>query len=182
MEQEKEVQSSYHLTEVNPPETGQGPVDYVNIIQEGFLLPHFSLSDSSGNKFVLKDLIGTKNIILVFLHRSDCFCTAFFLEELQANLAEMKSYNAVAAAVSVEHPKLISKFASRLKLEFPVLCDRDQTAVRLYAVFDRDPVRGEAHPAIYLADLQGVIKQKQVSLQHADKLSLPALLERLKEI
>ncbi|MCI0531426.1 MAG: redoxin domain-containing protein, partial [candidate division Zixibacteria bacterium] len=116
MEQEKEVQSSYHLTEINPPETGQGPVDYVNIIQEGFLLPHFSLLDSSGNRFVLKDLIGKKNIVFVFLHRFDCFCTAFFLEELQANLAEMKSYNATVAAVSVEHPRLISDFASRLKL------------------------------------------------------------------
>ncbi|MCI0532035.1 MAG: peroxiredoxin family protein, partial [candidate division Zixibacteria bacterium] len=99
-----------------------------------------------------------------------------------ANLAEMKSYNATVAAVSVEHPRLISDFASRLKLEFPVLSDRDQDVIRLYTVFDRDLARGQPHPAIYLADLQGVIRQKQISLQHADKLSFPSLLERLKEI
>lgn len=182
MSQEKEVQSSYFLTEVREDPAGKGGVDYANIIQLGFLLPHFVLPDAFGKDFVLKQQIGQHNIILTFLHRADCSCTQPFLKSLQKSLPEIQAHNGLLAAVSIDHPKILTNLIRELQIEYPILYDPDQTAIRLYTVIDRDSVRQEPHPAFFSADLEGVIRHKEISLAHADALSLPALLERLREI
>jgi len=182
MAQEKEIQSSYFLTEVKRDPKGKGEVDYVNIIQLGFLLPHFTLSDAFGKEFSLKRQMGTHNLILTFLHRRDCFCTGPFLKTLQAYHPEIQAHNGQLIAVSIDHPRLLVNAIRELQLEFPVLHDPQQTAIRLYTVFDRDSARQEPHPSFFLADSEGVIRHKEVSLAHADKLSVPVLLQQLKDL
>lgn len=182
MAQEKEIQSSYFLTEVKEDPFGKGKVDYANIIQLGFLLPHFTLSDAFGKEFRLKEQIGKHHLILTFLHRTDCFCTKPFLKTLQKHYDQIRAHGGSLIAVSMDHPKILSSLIREMQLEFPILCDPDHSAIRLYTVFDRDSTRKEPHPAFFLADGEGVIRHKEVSLGHADKLSLPAVLERLKEI
>lgn len=180
MAQEKEIQSSYFLTDVKEELLGKGEVDYVNVLQLGFLLPHFTLSDFAGREFSLKDQIGKHHIILAFLHRADCSCTKPFLEALQKNLTEIKVHNGLLVGIGVDHPIILSGLVKSLGLEFPLLYDPEQTAIRLYTVFDRHSVRKEPHPALFLADTEGVIRHKEVSLSHADELSPVPLLSQLK--
>jgi peroxiredoxin len=182
MAQEKEVQSSYHLTEVKTDPLGQGRVDYLNIIQPGFLLPHFTLPDGFGKDFVLKQYIGRHHIIIAFVQRADHPGTRPFLKLLQEKLPEIQSHNGLLTAISVDHPKIVAGLVQELRLEFPLLTDVNQTAVRLYAVIDRRSVRQEPHPALFLADLQGVIRYKQVGLEGTNQLSFSPLLLRLREI
>ena len=182
MAQEKEIQSSYYLTEVKTDPLGKGGVDYANIIQLGFLLPHITLPDAFGKEFTLKQQIGRHNLILAFLHRLDCSCTRPFLEKLKQHLGEIQAHDGQLVAVSIDHPRILVNLIRQMQIEFPVLYDAERTAIRLYTVIDRDSVRQEPHPAFFLADTLGVIRHKDISLEHADRLSIPALLNTLKEI
>ncbi len=182
MAQEKEVQSSYSLTEVRESPEGKAELDYANIIQPGFLLPHFVLPDAFGKEFVLKQHIGQHNIILTFLHRLDCPCTRPLLSQLKQHYPEILAHNGILAAVSIDHPRLLVPAIREMRIEFPLLYDAQQTAIRLYTVRDRDSVRKEPHPAIFLADTLGVIRHKDISLGHAEQLSIPSLLNALKEV
>jgi peroxiredoxin len=182
MAQEKEIQSSYFLTEVKQDPQGKGEVDYVNIIQLGFLLPHFTLWDAFGKEYSLKKQIGTHNLIIAFLHHLDCACTGPFLKTLKEHLPMIQAHHGHLITISIDHPRLLAKAVRELQLEFPVLHDSQQTAIRLYAVLDRDAVRQEPHPALFLADTEGVIRHKEISLAHADKLSFPVLLQQLKDL
>ncbi len=182
MAQEKETQSSYFLTEVKPDPLGKGGVDYANIIQLGFMLPHFTLPDAFGKELLLEQLIGRHNLILTFLHRIDCSCTKPFLEKSKQHLGEIQAHNGQLVAISIDHPRILVNCIREMQIEFPILYDAEQMAVRLYTVIDRDSVRQEPHPAIFLADTLGVIRHKDISLGHADKLSISALLDNLKEI
>ena len=182
MAQEKEIQSSYYLTEVKSDPLGKGEVDYANIIQLGFLFPHFTLPDAFGKEFSLKQQLGRHNLILTFLHRIDCSCTKPFLENLKQHLGEIQAHNGQLVAISIDHPRILVNLIRQMQLEFPILYDAEQMAIRLYTVIDRDSVRQEPHPANFLADTLGVIRHKDISLGHADKLAISALLENLKEI
>src|SRR3990172_2576690 len=121
MAQEKEIQSSYFLTEVKEERSGQGEVDYANIIQLGFLLPHFILPDAFGKEFVLKQLIGRYNLILTFLHRLDCACTKPFLAKLKQNHGEIQAHNGKLIAVSIDHPRILVNLIRQMQIEFPIL-------------------------------------------------------------
>src|SRR3989304_1631153 len=182
MAQEKEIQSSYFLTEVKADPLGRGGEDYVNMVQPGFIKKHFTIPDAFGKEFSLKKQIGKHHIILAFLHRVDCPCTRPLLETLQQELGEIQARHGLLIAVTVDYPRILTKLIREMHLEFPLLFDAQQTAIRLYTVFHRSSVRQEPHPALFLADREGVIRHKEVSLEHADKLSLGVLLERLKEI
>jgi peroxiredoxin len=182
MAQENEIQSSYYLTEVKSDPLGKGGVDYANIIQLGFMLPHFTLPDAFGKEFSLKQQIGRHNLILTFLHRLDCSCSRPFLEKLKQHLGEIQAHNGQLVAISIDHPRILVNLIRQMQIEFPILYDAERTAIRLYTVIDRDSVRQEPHPAIFMADTLGVIRHKDISLGHADKLSIPALLDNLKEI
>src|SRR3989304_4585353 len=117
MAQEKEIQSSYFLTEVKADPLGRGEVDYVNIIQPGFLLPHFTIPDAFGKEFSLKKQIGKHHIILAFLHRVDCPCTRPLLETLQQELGEIQARHGLLIAVTgVYFPKK-NKIKQKMRVE-----------------------------------------------------------------
>src|SRR4030067_1791617 len=143
MAQEKEIQSSYYLTEVKTDPLGKGGVDYANIIQLGFLLPHIPLPDAVGKEFTLKQQIGRHNLILPFRHRLDCSCTRPFLEKLKQHLGEIQAHDGQLVAVSIDHPRILVNLIRQMQIEFPVLYDAERTAIRLYTVIDRDSVRQE---------------------------------------
>jgi peroxiredoxin len=104
------------------------------------------------------------------------------LSQLKQHYHEILAHNGILAAIIIDHPRRLVPAIRQMQIEFPLLYDAQQTALRLYTVIDRDSVRIEPHPAIFLADTLGVIRHKDISLSHTDQLSFVSFLKALKEI
>ena len=99
-------------------------MDNVNVIRVGFFAPDFSLPDTEGKIFALKDNLKGPFSALCFFSDGDNANIRNFLKDLNSGLPSTASGLPVKAlAVSTEKIHRLSALKKKLKLDFPVLSD-----------------------------------------------------------
>ncbi|OGC75894.1 MAG: hypothetical protein A2145_07185 [candidate division Zixibacteria bacterium RBG_16_40_9] len=157
-------------------------MDDVDRIRIGFMLPNFTLKDSNGKEVKLGEFWGKKNTVLFFLDDYLCKECHSFLSELQNKLAALAALDAVVLAISIDHPRFISKLKQKLHLEFPLLYDQNSVATKLYGLLNTSSPKGAPHPTVFVADKERVIRYKKVNMDHKNNLAVEEIIESLKKL
>lgn len=104
--------------------------------QPGDAAPDLTLADLSGRPRQLSELWSERPLLLLFLRHFGCSCLAERWERLQAEIAELKSAGAMIGGICQAEPERAAQVAARRGYSFPVLCDPDRRAYRMYGVLE----------------------------------------------
>jgi len=116
----------------------------------GDIAPDFSLVDMQGNKHRLSEYRGQG----VFLNFWGTWCPPCKKEMPYINnqYHQYKDNGVQVLSVDIQEPELaVNQFADRLKLDFPIMIDKDKEVMSVYGV---DPL-----PATFLIDKDGKVVQ-----------------------
>lgn len=111
-------------------------------VNEGKSAPAFRLDNQQGEKVALKDYLG-QHVILYFYPKDDtpgCTKEANGFRRLHA---KFKALNAVILGVSPDNAEQHTKFISKYKLPFALLCDPDKKVMGKYGAFGEKMMYGK---------------------------------------
>ena len=160
----------------------EGRMDDVDRIRIGFMLPNFTLKDSSGQEVRLADFWGKKNVIVFFLDDYGCKECTNFLSNLQNKFQEITRQDTVVFAIGIDHPRFLEKLRQKLNLEFPLLYDQNSVVTKLYGLLNTGSAKGAPHPTVFVADKERVIRYKKVNMSHKNDLQVEEIIESLKKL
>lgn len=125
-------------------------------IQEGDMVPQFSLPDQDGNIFNTGDYIGKKKLVIFFYPRDGsltCTKEACYFRDLKEVFDENDAFLVGISGQSVESHK---EFSEQNRLNYTILSDKDNTIRKLFGVpakfFGMIPGR-----VTYVADSSGKV-------------------------
>jgi peroxiredoxin Q/BCP len=138
-------------------------------MKPGERAPEFNAKDQNGNDVSLKSFLG-RPVVLYFYPKDDTpGCTAEACS-FRDSMTSLQDRGIVVLGVSVDSEESHSKFASKHKLNFPLLSDRNRDIVRAYGV---GSVVGVARRVTYIIGPDGIIKHvfPHVNVKsHADEV------------
>ncbi len=111
-------------------------------VQEGKAAPAFTLKDTDGKKFSLKQQHG-KNVVIYFYPKDD---TPGCTKEAQAFrdlFADFEDRDVVVVGVSPDDAASHDKFRCKYDLPFPLLCDPDKTVMTKYGAYGEKMMYGK---------------------------------------
>ena len=82
---------------------------------------------------------------------------------MQSNLSEIEKAGVQVVAISYESVDILKKFASKRKITFPLLSDKDSKVIDAYKVRNEKAnsrIEGVPHPGTVLIDKEGVVRAK----------------------
>jgi hypothetical protein len=86
------------------------------------------------------------------------------------------------AAISYDSPAILKDFASRHKIDFPLLPDPDSKIIRSFNVLNADAkgmTAGMAFPGFFYIDPGGVIREKYFTAKYTDRLTANNVIVKL---
>ncbi|PCH65810.1 MAG: hypothetical protein COC01_09265 [Bacteroidetes bacterium] len=137
-----------------------------NMIRAGEKAPTFVLPDQDGNDFDLNDVIGKKNILLIFVMGDWCPACHIKLRTYERERKRFAEKNVMALAIGPDPVGINREMVERLELEYKVLSDEETKVAQAYSISMDDPGAGTTVyaggksplPASFLIDLEGIIK------------------------
>lgn len=177
--------------------------DSAKAIQPGTAFPKFQLSDATGQKVTLDDLLG-KGAILVSFYRGEwCpFCN-LELRALQSHLDEFHKKGVTLVAISPELPDQSLSTSEKLSLKFPVLSDVDNKLAKqlgllfpqpkaMQTVYDKFGVDWKQRygnddlevpvPATFLVDKKGIVRNSFVNPEYQHRLDPETALQWIEHL
>jgi peroxiredoxin Q/BCP len=109
---------------------------------EGKKAPAFTLPDASGNPVALRELIGSKNLVLYFYPKDmtpGCTTEACSFRD---NLDAISRLGAQIVGISGDSCDSHQKFTSKHALNFPLLSDTGNKVGKLYGVYKKKSLYG----------------------------------------
>jgi len=130
---------------------------------EGKKAPDFELPAAGGASLALRDLIGTRNLVLYFYPRDMTpGCTAEACS-FRDNLGEVRTMGAEVAGVSADSPASHAKFRDKYGLNFTLLSDTGNKVGQRYGVYKMKSLYGRNFMGIerttFVIDRSGVIRK-----------------------
>ncbi len=101
----------------------------------GNMAPTFTLLNQQGEKFVLKDWRGKKNVVVYFYPRAltpGCTTQACGIRDYRKKFA---AADTVVVAISPDPVAKLSRFDNKYQLEFDLLSDEQHKAIEKYGVW-----------------------------------------------
>jgi peroxiredoxin len=167
----------------------------------GASAPAISLPDQAGRTRDFPSLRGPRGLILVFFRSADwCIYCKAQLVQLQSDYRTLKQAGYALAAVSYDSQAVLSEFATRNRIEFPLLSDHESNVIRAFGVVNREfrkgmqvdvqtekvyvsslgnvPVYGLAYPAVFLIGADNRVIWRFASEGAELRLTGGAILER----
>lgn len=84
--------------------------------------------------------------------------------QLQADLKKLQAEGVQVVAISYDPVKVLSDFAGRRKITYPLLSDPGSKTIEAYAILNKEATSGRAkgipYPGTFLVDQEGVIRAK----------------------
>jgi peroxiredoxin Q/BCP len=118
------------------------PTTSANSPLEGSKAPLFELSDESGKKVALKDLIGKKNLILYFYPKDmtpGCTTEACSFRD---NIEGIRRFGAQVIGISGDSSESHRRFIDKHALNFPLLADVGNEVGKRYGVYKEKSLYG----------------------------------------
>jgi peroxiredoxin len=133
-------------------------------LEIGARAPAFSLPSATGGSVDLSELLSRGSVALAFVRSTDwCPYCRRQLQDLEKNLAQLKTAGVQLVAISYDAPVTNAGAAKKLGLTFPLLSDAGSKVIDAYGIRNRE-ARGRSegipHPVLFLVDSQGVIRAK----------------------
>lgn len=86
------------------------------------------------------------------------------------------------AAISYDSPAILKDFATRYKIDFPLLGDPDSNIIRRFNVLNAEAkgmTRGMAYPGFFYVDESGVIRENYFETKYTDRFTPNNVIEKL---
>ena len=96
--------------------------------------PDFEGPTSDGTRLGLKDFLGKKNVVLYFYPKDDTSGCTKEACSFRDNLGSVRKMGAEVIGVSLDGVESHKKFASKYKLPFPLISDREKRVTEAYGV------------------------------------------------
>ena len=96
--------------------------------------PDFEGPTSEGTRLGLKDFVGKKNVVLYFYPKDDTPGCTKEACGFRDNLDSVRKMGAEVIGVSLDSVESHKKFASKYKLPFPLISDKDKRVAEAYGV------------------------------------------------
>ena len=146
------------------------------MLKEGTSAPAFKTTDANGEDVILKDLRGQK-VVLYFYPKDDTpGCTKEACSFRDA-FSKFKKRGITILGVSPDSEKSHQKFATKYKLPFTLLADKEHAIADAYGVWGEKKFMGRTymgvHRKTFLIDEKGKIKkvfEKVKPEEHADEV------------
>jgi peroxiredoxin len=148
----------------------------------GARIPALHVTDAAGKPQTVKALAGKKGVVLMF------FRSAKWCPYCQAQLIAMKAApEALAArgytlaAISYDDPQILTEFAAKREINYPLLSDKGSITIDAWAM--RDPqykpdsiAFGVPMPGIFIIARDGVVRAKLAEQGYKTRPPLDAVL------
>ena len=165
--------------------------------------PRFELSDGTGAVVRLADRLASGPVVVVFYRGGWCPYCNLHLAELRGALDEIRSFGASLIAISPQRPDDSLSFSEKLDLDFDVLSDPDQRAVRAYHLqfqlpevlhdvyrqmgmgLDEQNADGSWNlpvPATFVLDRDGIVRAAHVDPDYKERMSASPVIEALRAL
>lgn len=144
----------------------------------GNMAPTFTLPDQNGEPVELKDLRGSKNVVLYFYPKAmtpGCTAQACGMRDSEA---ELKELDTVVLAVSPDPAPRLKKFEEKQSLNFTLLSDEDHKVADKYGAWGPKKFMGKEYEGIlrntYIIDREGrlrhIMEKVRTRTHHEDVL------------
>lgn len=108
--------------------------------QVGQIVPDFRLSDQSGRIWTRASIMGPKGALLLFYRSADwCPYCKTQLVDLQSQLEQLRAQGMGVAAISYDPVPILSEFASRRHITFPLLSDAGSATIKAFGILNPLP-------------------------------------------
>jgi len=105
-----------------------------NKVKVGDSAPDFEGPTSDGARLGLKDFIGKKNVVLYFYPKDDTPGCTKEACSFRDNMDSVRKMSAEIIGVSLDSVESHKKFASKYKLPFPLISDKEKRIAEAYGV------------------------------------------------
>lgn len=130
--------------------------------KEGATAPQFSSTDADGNPIRLKDLRGEK-VVLYFYPKDDTPGCTKEACSFRDTFSEFKKRGIRVLGVSPDSETSHKKFATKYKLPFTLVADKDHAIADAYGVYGQKKFMGRSYMGVlrttFLIDEKGKIKK-----------------------
>jgi AhpC/TSA family/Disulphide bond corrector protein DsbC len=102
--------------------------------------------------------------------------------QLQNSSGRFEKQGIKLAAISYDSPAILTDFASRHQIQFPLLADSDSKVIRSFKVLNADAkgmTKGMAHPGFFYVDESGVIREKYFEAKYTDRFTANNVIGKL---
>lgn len=136
-------------------------MDNVNVLRTGFFAPEFSLPDTHGQIFSLKDNLEERYLALCFFPAGADIRIKGFLKDLNSGLPKTSTDILVSvAAISPDRTDLLAGLSEELGLTYPVLSDHQLTVSNRYYVTDSEDFRPSVHFSVFVIDDELIVRHR----------------------
>ncbi|UUV20401.1 thioredoxin-dependent thiol peroxidase [Paenimyroides aestuarii] len=133
----------------------------MNTIKIGDKAPDFSGVDQNGSIITLNDFKGKKIVLFFYPKASTPGCTAEACD-LQNNIDRFIAQNYQLIGVSADSQKRQLNFATKNKLQYPLLADEDKQIINAYGVWGPKKFMGKEfdgiHRTTFIIDEKGIVE------------------------
>ncbi|CAN5238332.1 hypothetical protein BH10PLA2_BH10PLA2_03230 [soil metagenome] len=105
--------------------------------------------------------------------------------QLQADLKKLESAGVTVVGVSYDSVDVLSKFAEKRKITFPLLSDSGSKTITAYGLLNKDAkgrMQGIPYPATIVIDGRGIVRAKLAVEGYRERHSVEVLIKAAKEI
>ena len=102
--------------------------------------------------------------------------------QLQNSSARFEKQGIKLAAISYDSPAILTDFASRHQIQFPLLADADSKVIRSFNVLNAEAkgmTKGMAHPGFFYIDENGVIRETYFEAKYTDRFTANNVIGKL---
>ncbi|MEE9554848.1 MAG: redoxin domain-containing protein [candidate division Zixibacteria bacterium] len=136
-------------------------MDNVNVLRAGFFAPDFSLPDSSGQVFSLKENLKDNFLALCFFPANPEVKIKKYLTDLNSGLPVTSSgINVRPVGICPDKINILAGLKNELKLDFPVLSDQKFDVSRGYYLSDSSGLNLSVHFSIIVIDNDRIIRHR----------------------
>lgn len=133
-------------------------------VQIGKPAPEFELPDQDGNLVKLSDFKNQRDLLLIFVRGDWCPSCHIMLRTYERNREKFSKKNVMVFAIGPDPVGVNRDMVKRLGIEYKVLSDEKQNAVKLYGIHISDKIPGNKYeeglpmPAAFLIDKKGIVR------------------------
>jgi peroxiredoxin len=136
-------------------------MENVNVLRTGFLAPDFSLPDTMGEIFHLKDNLAETFLCLCFLPDLDSEKTIAYIKDLNQGLPNTASGLPVKViGISSARVGHLKAFKDKLKLNSPILSDSSLSVSAKYYIVNSYSHKATVYFSLFIIDDSGIIRYR----------------------
>jgi len=159
------------------------PIDNVNVIRNGFFAPDFSLPDTDGHMFRIKENLTGNFICLVFFPDGKNERVAGHLKDLNSGLPKTSGGQDVRlVGISPFKLPILSAIKENLGLGFPLLSDQNLTVSKKYYIIAGNAFKLSTHFSIFVMDDAGIVRIRMFDIAGISRFDCGELRKKIADL